>query len=70
LIVGTFADFPESMPTMAESLPTIAGMRSHQPKGGIGIPTGGIAGFGLANKHALKVHQCQTWVNMLDAGRV
>ncbi|WP_190277975.1 hypothetical protein [Acidithiobacillus ferrivorans] len=55
---------------MAESLPTIAGMRSHQPKGGIGIPTGGIAGFGLANKHALKVHQCQTWVNMLDAGRV
>ena len=28
LIVGTFVDFPESVPTMAESLPTIAGMRN------------------------------------------
>lgn len=28
LIVGTFVDFPESVPTMAESLPTIAGIRN------------------------------------------
>lgn len=36
---GTFMDFPESVPTIAESLPTTAGMRTYRKISGQGAPS-------------------------------